>query len=188
MYRSEFYYEPMVMTSFVFAGIGIFCVFIVLAGLMQEKLEQIPPKTLYFYVMSFVSLVLVADGVAVFLLMIFDLAIWGGFNMDVRRAFLECVTVLIVALPAYLFHWKAILAGLDDEREKIIWPYYKYAVLGFSAIGTIVFVGALVYQFLGGVIGIAKVNWSEFSIVLGYGAVGAGVWTYHWFLERKFQI
>ena len=187
MYSSEYYeyyYEPMVVNSFIFAGIGIFCVLLVLAALMQKKLEQIPPKILYFYVMSFVSLVLVADGIAV----IFDIAIWGGFNMDVRRAFLECVTVLIVALPAYLFHWKAILAGLDDEQEKIIWPYYKYAVMGFSAIGTIVFTGALVYQLLGGVIGIAKVNWSEFSIVLGYGAVGAGVWAYHWFLERKFQI
>jgi hypothetical protein len=178
----------MVVSSFIFAGIGIFCVLLVLAVLMQEKLEQIPPKTLYFYVMSFVTLVMVADGIAVFLLMMFDLVMRGAFTMDVRRAFLECVTVLTVALPAYLFHWKAILAGLDDQQEKIIWPYYKYAVLGFSAIGTIIFGGALVYQFLGGVIGVSRVNWSEFSVVLGYGAVGAGVWAYHWFLERKFQI
>ena len=62
---------------------------------------------------------------------------------------------------------------MKDDQEKLIWPYYKYSILGFS---TVFFVGILVYLFLGHM-GIDD-SMDMLSIALGYGAVGAGVSAY----------
>ena len=58
-------------------------------------------------------------------------------------------SILVVAIPSYLFHWNKILKGLGfEEEEKMLWPYYKYMVLGLTAIASLVFVGTLFYQAL----------------------------------------
>ena len=184
--NNEFYryYEPIVLPSLIMVGVVVTFVLIILTCLMNKKLLMIRPKTLYFYVMSFVGLVFGANGVAGLLTYMFAFVLT---NRDIMQFFgktlSECVTVVIVSLPVYLFHWNGILAGMKDDQEKLIWPYYKYSILGFS---TVFFVGILVYLFLGHM-GIDDSR-DMLSIALGYIAVGAGVWAYHWFLERKFKI
>ncbi len=187
--RSSGYYGDMVFASL---GITIGIVFlasIVIAALTRTKLEKISPKIIYFYAMAFVSLIFVADGIGTFISMVADLIVaLGEFNLDIKKAFLTFFSILIVAMPSYFFHWNKILKGLGfEEEEKLLWPYYKYMVLGLTAIASLVFVGTLFYQALSSLLGISKFNWSSFNITLGYGLVGITAWLYHWFLKMKFD-
>ncbi len=187
--RGSGYYEGM-----AFASIGItigiiFLATLVIAALTRTKMEKISPKIIYFYVMAFVSLIFVAGGIGTFISMIADLIVaLGKFNIEIKKAFLTLFSILVVAIPSYLFHWNKILKGLGiEEEEKLLWPYYKYMVLGLTAIASLVFVGTLFYQALSSLLGISKFNWSSFNITLGYGVVGITAWLYHWFLKMKFD-
>lgn len=187
--RGSGYYDGM-----VFASIGItigiiFLAALVVAALSKTKLEKISPKVIYFYLMAFVSLIFVADGIGTFISMIADLIVaLGQFNIEIKKAFLTFFSILVVAIPAYLFHWSKILKGLGlEEEEKLLWPYYKYMVLGLTAVASLVFVGTLFYQAISSLLGISKFNWSNFNMVLGYGVVGIAAWLYHWFLKMKFD-
>lgn len=187
--RGSSYYGDMVFASFgITLGIIIIAT-LVTSALTRTKLERISPKIIYFYVMAFVSLIFVADGLGIFISMIADLIVsLGKFNIDIKKAFLTCFSLLIVAIPSYLFHWNKILKGLGfEEEEKTLWPYYKYMVLGLTAIASLVFVGTLFYQALSSLLGISKFDWGIFNIVLGYGVVGIVAWLYHWFLKIKFD-
>lgn len=184
--RSSEYYGDMVFASLgITIGIVILAT-LVIAALTRTKIEKISPKIIYFYVMAFVSLIFVADGVGTFISMIADLIVaLGKFNLEIKKAFLIFFSILVVAIPSYLFHWNKILKGLGLEEEKMLWPYYKYMVLGLTAIASLVFVGTLFYQALSSLLGISKFDWSSFNITLGYGIVGIAAWLYHWFLKMK---
>ena len=185
LFGPQGHYDHIVLISLIMAWVGSIFVLIILTCLMNKKLLMIRPKTLYFYVMSFVSLVFGANGVAAFLMLMFDFVLSKGAYIQYAREILsECVTVVIVSLPVYLIHWKCILAGMKDDQERLIWPYYKYSILGCSAVSTVFFVGILVYLLQGHMYH----SWELLSIPFGYSTVGVGVWAYHWFLERKFQI
>jgi hypothetical protein len=180
--RGESFYEPMVFTSFFITFFVVVIALLILAALSRGKVEKTSPKALYFYVMSFVSLLFLADGLSIFITMIADLIVaLGKINMDIKKAFLACCSLLVVAAPAYLFHWSRVRKGLGIEQEKELWPYYKYMVLGLSAISSLIFIGNLFYQVLSSILGISKFDWSLFNIILGYGIVGLVVWAYHWF-------
>ncbi len=184
--RGESFYEPMVFTSlFITCGI-VFTALLILAALTRGKVERSAPKILYFYVMAFVSLVFLSDGVSIFITMIADLVVaLGRVNLDIKKAFLACFSLLIVAIPSYLFHWSHIKKGLGlPEIEQELWPYYKYMVLGLSAVASLVFVGTLCYQVLSAILGISKFDWGSVNMILGYGLVGMGVWAYHWFFPK----
>lgn len=188
--RSSSYYGEMVFASFGIAFGIIFIATLVIAAFTRTKMEKISPKIIYFYVMAFVSLIFVADGIGVFISIIADLMVaLGKFNIDIKKAFLTCFSLLIVAIPSYFFHWNKILKGLgfEEEEEKMLWPYYKYMVLGLTAVASLVFIGTLFYQALSSLLGISKFNWNTFNIILGYGVVGIAVWLYHWFLKMKFD-
>ena len=187
--RGENFYEPMVFTSFFITCGVVFIALLVISALTRGKVEKVSPKILYFYVMSFVSLIFLSDGLSMFITMIVDLIVaLGKVNMDVKKAFLACSSLLVVATPSYLFHWSNVRKGLGiEEAEKELWPYYKYMVLGLSAIASLIFIGTLCYQALSSILGISKFNWSSFNIILGYGIVGIIVWLYHWFFV-KFEI
>jgi hypothetical protein len=186
MYRGDSFYEPMVFTSFAITCGVVFIALLVLAALTRGKVEKTSAKVLYFYVMSFVSLFFLSDGLSIFITMIADLIVaLGKINMDIKKAFLACFSLLVVAIPSYLFHWANVRKGLGVEEEKELWPYYKYMVLGLSAIASLIFIGTLCYQALSSILGISKFNWSSFNIILGYGLVGIVVWIYHWFFVKS---
>ncbi|MFH1459674.1 MAG: DUF5671 domain-containing protein [Candidatus Omnitrophota bacterium] len=187
--RGSGYYDGMIFASL---GITIGIIFIatlVIAALTRTKLEKISPKIIYFYTMAFISLIFVADGIGTFISMIADLIVaLGIFNIEIKKAFLTFFSILVVAIPSYLFHWTKMLKGLGlEEEEKILWPYYKYMVLGLTAIASLVFIGTLFYQALSSLLGISKFNWSNFNIVLGYGIVGIAAWVYHWGVKMQFD-
>lgn len=186
MYRGDSFYEPMVFASFFVTCGVIFVALLVLAALTRGKIEKSAPKILYFYVMSFVSLLFLSDGLSVFITMIADLIVaLGKVNTDIKKAFLACFSLLVVATPSYLFHWSRVKKGLGIEEEKELWPYYKYMVLGLSAILSLIFIGTLCYQALSSILGISKFNWGSFNIILGYGIIGLIVWLYHWFFVKS---
>jgi len=184
--RSENFYEPFVFASFFMTGAVVFIALLVLAALMRTKVEKVSPKILYFYVMSFVSLIFLGDGLAVFFTMLSDLAVTlGQLNSDIKKAFLTCSSLLIVAVPAYLFHWIPTKKGLGfEEDEKIIFSYYKYMVLGLSGIAALIFLGTSFRQVLSAMLRLSNFDWRTFNIVSGYGIVGILMWLYHWYIKK----
>lgn len=187
--RKAGYYGEMTMTSIIITfGILIFAGLLV-AVLSRSKIERISPKIIYFYTMSFISLIFLASGIGTFISMIADLIVsLGEFNIDIKKAFLTFFSILVVAIPSYWFHWNSSLKGLDfEEEEKILWPYYKYVVLGLSATASLIFIGTLFYQALSSILGISEFSWANFNIVLGYGIAGIFIWRYHWFLKMKLE-
>ena len=186
--RSSNYYEPYVFASLFGTFFFAIIVLIILAGILGKKVEKVSAKVIYFYVMTLMSLIFLSEGLAVMITMLADLVLaLGKFNIDVKKAFLTCSSLLIVAAPSYFFHWSRIRKGLGlIEEEKILWPYYKYMILGISAIASLVFIGALVHEGISSLLGISIFNWDFFNKVLGYGIIGISIWLYHWFLELKF--
>ena len=186
---NDSYYAPMVWTSFSITIWIIFLVLMILSSLIRRRGERISPRIIYFYTMSFVSLIFVAEGLAVFIKMIADLiVVSGNFNLDIKKAFLMCFSLLAVSIPSYVFHWGRCLKGIGtDEEEKMIWLYYKYMVLGLAAIASLAFVGNLCYQILSSILDIAKFDWNILDTLLGYGVVGISVWIYHWSPKMRFS-
>lgn len=182
-YREGSYYEPYVFTSLAATGFLTIFILLVLAGVLGKKIEKISPKIIYFYIMSLLSLIFLSEGLAVFITMVADLIVaLGKFNLDIKKAFLTCSSLLIVSAPSYLFHWNKILQGLGiKEEENIAWPYYKYMVLGLSAVASLVFMATLFHQIISSLLGISSFNWDFFNKVLGYGMIGIVIWLYHWF-------
>ena len=187
--RKSGYYGDMTIAN-VYITIGILIIAgLLVAALSRSKIEKISPKVIYFYTMSFISLILVANGVGTFISMIADLIVsLGEFNIDIKKAFLTFSSILIAAGPSFYFHWKNVYKGLGhSEEEKILWPYYKYLVLGISAAASLIFVGTLFYQVMSSILGISEFSWAKFNTVLGYGIIGIAIWLYHWFLKIDFK-
>lgn len=182
--RGTGYYETFASIAFSLAFPLIIVAILSTASLIQKKLEKVSPKIIYFYVMAFASLIFLANGLGVLVSIIADLSVsLGTLNNEIKKAILSSFSLLIVALPSYIFHWYKIIKGLgSEEQEGLIWPYYKYMVLGISAIASLVFAGTLSHQLMGLVLGISKFDWQIFNIVLGYGIVGVAIWIYHWFV------
>lgn len=185
--RSESYYEPFVFTSFIVTSVVVIVCLLVLAGLMRTKVEKISPKIFYFYIMSFISLLFLVDGISVLITMIADLIVaLGVINIDIKKAFITCISLLLVALPSYLFHWTRVLKGLDaQDEEKVIWPYYIYMLLGLTAIASLTFIGTWFHQMFSLLLGVSEFNWDIANKVLGYGAVGLLSWVYHWKIKKR---
>ena len=185
--RSETYYEPFVFTSFIVTSVVVIFCLLVLAALMRTKVDKISPKIFYFYTMSFISLLFLVDGLSVLITMIADLIVaLGIINIDIKKAFITCISLLLVAIPSYLFHWTRVLKGLDaQEEENVIWPYYIYMLLGLTAIASLTFIGTWFHQMFSLLMGVSEFNWDIANKVLGYGLVGLLSWVYHWIIKKR---
>ena len=183
--RGESYYEPFFYSSILVTFFIALFALLIIAALLHSKMDRLSPKVIYFYAVSLVGLLFLCDGVSVLITMAADLlASLGTLNNDIKKAFVSCVSVLIVAVPLYFFHWLQVRRGLGvDEEVKLAWPYYKFTVLGLSAVGTACFLIVIFYQSLNGALGLSKFNLDAFNKVLGSGLVGMAVWLYHWFTK-----
>ena len=137
-------------------------------------------RRLYFYLVSFVALMMAANGVTLVGAFILQ-SVFGPDTLARSTVQLASgISLAVVGLPLWAFHWRLIgrqVRTLPVETRSVLRKMYMYLVMGVSAAlavgGSI---GALEWVF-----GVERFRgWSWAAIV-----VFAGVWVFHWRVESK---
>ncbi len=137
-------------------------------------------KRLYVYGVSFVSLMVAANGVVQIERYALD-GLFGGDVLSPSRSGLAIgVALAIVALPLWLFHWRLAqrhVSRLPVETRSIIRKLYLYLVLGV-AVGLLLPASVSALQWVFGSGDFSGYPWAAIT-------VWAGVWAFHWRLESE---
>ena len=135
-------------------------------------------KRLYFYGISFAALMTLVAGVSLAVQSLLNVLFDGQtFSLSSNRLAWG-LSLFIVALPIWLFHWRFILrnvAAMPVESRSIVRKLYIYLALGVS----LSFMGAVCFEILKWAMRAGE--FPEFSLasVLPW----AMIWTYHWQIE-----
>ena len=153
----------------------------------RREFAQVDPgigtvRRLYLYVVSFVALMMAANGVV----QIADFVLEGLFGGEVlvssRRGLALGLSLTVVGLPLWLLHWRIIVRHVRElpvETRSLARKLYIYVVLGV-ALGFVVAgsVGLLQWIF-----GAKPFSVSEFPLAAL--VVWGGVWAFYWRLETE---
>ena len=135
-------------------------------------------RRLYFYVVSFVALMMAANGLVQVGRYLLEVLFGGEILSSSRTQLAIGASLLVVGLPIWAFHWRMVHRSLQEfpvERRSLVRKSYTYLVLGVAvglAIGATV--GAL--QWLFGDRSFSGYPWAALVVWLV-------VWAYHWRLE-----
>ena len=135
-------------------------------------------KRLYFYGISFAALMTLVAGISLAVQSLLNVLFDGqAFSLS-SNALAWGLSLLIVALPIWFFHWRFILrsvAAMPVEHRSIIRKGYIYLTLGV-ALG---FLSAVSYEILKWAMRAGE--FPEFSLasILAW----AMIWGYHWQIE-----
>jgi len=127
-----------------------------------DKVREAGMKRLYYYILSFIGLVVAFVGVTTLFSFIID-ALTGSFFFmnDVHRSSLSnSIASLIVGLPLWLMTWRPMQAEALAEgelgnhaRRSVIRKFYLYLALFASVIGGMATAVGLVYQLINALLG-----------------------------------
>ena len=139
-------------------------------------------KRLYFYGVSFVTLVVAANGVALLVQFLVDLiaqrTIAGGPDTQASLG----LAMVVVGAPLWVLHWhytQRQAAKQPDETASTLRKLYLYGVLFTASLVVFIAVHSLIFQVMGG---------DDFSAYFaGQALVWGIVWAYHWSVERHEQ-
>ena len=139
-------------------------------------------KRLYFYGVSFVTLVVAANGVALLVQFLVDLiaqrTIAGGPDTQASLG----LAMVVVGAPLWVLHWlytQRQAAKQPDETASTLRKLYLYGVLFTASLVVFIAVHSLIFQVMGG---------DDFSAYFaGQALVWGIVWAYHWSVERREQ-
>ena len=135
-------------------------------------------RRLYFYVVSFVALMMAFNGLVQIVQFVLDGAFGGDVVTASRTRLAVGISLGVIGLPVWLFHWRLVqryAAELAFERRSVVRKLYSHVVLGVSVTMIIV-----------GLVAIARWVFDDRSFP-GYAwasvIVWSAVWAYHWRLE-----
>lgn len=137
-------------------------------------------RRLYFYIVSFVALMMAAFGVATIAQFALEEAFGQAVLVTSNRRLAIGLALLIVGLPLWAVHWAFVrryVRELPVERRSIIRKVYIYLVLGV-AIGFFVSEAIEIVQFLFRSHAYSGYPWA--SVV-----VWGVVWAFHWSVEES---
>ena len=130
------------------------------------------PRRIYFYLASFVSLMMAAGGAASVLAALLDSVFRGG---DFSETLAMGLALVAVGLPVWLFHWRFVqraAARTPPERRSVLRNLHVYATLGV-ALGFIAFSAFSAVQ-------LALFAGEFDGFAWGGAPIWAAVWAYHW--------
>ena len=135
-------------------------------------------RGLYFYVVSFVALMIAANGIV----QIAQFALDGLFGQELltptRTRLAVGIALTVVGLPLWAIHWRIVqrdVAQVPVEKRSTVRKAYIYLVLGIAlALMIAAFVGVLRWLF-----GAEEFDGSNWAAAI----VWPFVWAYHWKLE-----
>jgi uncharacterized protein DUF5671 len=122
-----------------------------------DKVREAALRRLYYYILSFIGLVVAFSGVGTLLNSIINLFTSSGLIMSnaTRELLSAAIAFLIVGLPLWLLTWQPMQAEAlaqgevgDHARRSVIRKFYLYLALFASVIGGMVSAVTLVYQLL----------------------------------------
>lgn len=127
-----------------------------------DKVREAGMKRLYYYILSFIGLVVAFVGVTMLFTFIIDM-LTGSFTFT-SNAYLSnlanSISSLIVGLPLWLMTWRPMQAEAlaDGElgnhaRRSVIRKFYLYLALFASVIGGMATAVRLVYQLINAILG-----------------------------------
>ncbi len=174
---------------FFIPGLLVLAVFgTILYGLVtlarkRRGFQEIDPgigtvRRLYFYVVSFVALMMAASGVVVTALFVLDSIFVNSTILGNTGRLATGLSLVIVGLPLWVIHWRIVaryVAELPVEARSLLRKTYIYIVLGVSAA---LFIGSAVsvLSFLLGSMENSNYSWATLF-------VWAVVWAFHWRME-----
>lgn len=127
-----------------------------------DKVREAGMKRLYFYILSFIGLVVSFVGVTTLVTFIVDITTSRAFFLgDANRSNLTtAISSLIVGLPLWLMTWRPMQAEAlakgemgNHARRSVIRKFYLYLVLFASVIGGMATAVGLVYQLINALLG-----------------------------------
>ncbi len=149
-------------------------------GLAEVDLGIGTVRRFYFYIVSFVALMMAANGVVQIAVFVLD----GLFDTAVvsadRTRLAVGLSLTIVGLPLWFIHWRIIqrkVGELPVETRSILRKVYIYVVL---AVGAAFFLGAAM-QLLQFILRTEDFSGGPWAAVPIWGAI----WLYHWRLENE---
>ena len=172
-----------IVPLFLIAVIGAIVYAIVQRRRGRDSLEPVDPgigtvRKLYFYAVSFVALMVAANGLVQIERYVLE-GIFGGDVLSPSRSGLAIgISLALVGLPIWGFHWRLVLRYVRElpvETRSIVRKLYLYVVLGVSA-GLLIQASVSALQWVLGSKDFAGYPWAAITI-------WAGVWVYHWRLE-----
>ena len=141
---------------------------------------RVGARRLYFYVVSFASLMMWVNGAALVGQFVLDAVFGGDVAISSDTGLAAGASILVVGLPLWAFHWRYVQRAADDaaaERGSLIRKVYLYAALAVSA-AVASFVAVMLLRWILGA--------EDFD---GYYIAGllawAPVWAYHWRVEER---
>ena len=172
-----------IVPLFLIAVIGAIVYAIVQRRRGRDSLEPVDPgigtvRKLYFYAVSFVALMVAANGLVQIERYVLE-GIFGGDVLSPSRSGLAIgISLALVGFPIWGFHWRLVLRYVRElpvETRSIVRKLYLYVVLGVSA-GLLIQASVSALQWVLGSKDFAGYPWAAITI-------WAGVWVYHWRLE-----
>ena len=141
-------------------------------------------RRLYFYVVSFASLMMWVNGAALVGQFVLDAVFGGDVAISSDTGLAAGASILVVGLPLWAFHWRYVQRAAGDaagnaaaERGSLIRKVYLYAALAVSA-AVASFVAVMMLRWALGA--------EDFD---GYYIAGllawAPAWAYHWRVEER---
>lgn len=136
-------------------------------------------RRLYFYTVSFVSLMMATNGVVLLLWFVFR-GIFQGVSVSSSNAVLAGgVSLIVVGLPLWLFHWRLIqryVGEMPVETRSVLRKFYMYLVLAVGSVHIVV-LSVLVLLWIFGMDTVNAYVWSALVIWVP-------VWAFHWLIEQ----
>ena len=137
-------------------------------------------RRLYFYIVSYVALMVAANGMVQIIQYLLD-SLFGAPTISPSRFRLAVgLALTIVGLPVWAWHWHLLnryVRELPTELRSLVRKVYMYLVLGVS-IGLVVAAGIGLMRWIFRVDSFGGYPWGAL-------AVWGVVWVLHWRLEAK---
>ena len=138
-------------------------------------------KRLYFYGVSFVTLIVAANGIALLILFLINLiaerAITGGSEDQASLG----LAMVVVGAPLWMLHWSYTqrqVAKQPGESASTLRKLYLYGVLFTASLVVFVVVNSLLFWAISG--------GGDFSAhFVGQALIWGVIWAYHWSEERR---
>ena len=140
-------------------------------------------KQLYFYGVSFVALLMAANGVTLVIAYVLDSLFGGPVISPSGEMLFWGLALTLVGLPLWGFHWWVIRKYVRDlpvETRSVVRKVYTYFVLGVG-VGFWVFSGAEVLRWLFGVGSVGQFDGYTWAALPIWGVL----WVYHWRYEAE---
>ena len=170
----------------VIIGLIIYAIYAMVSRRRRGRgLEAIDPgigivRRLYFYIVSFVALMVAANGLMIVVMWILNGLIGDKDLSESTTPLAAGAAMAIVGLPLWIFHWRTVqrhVADLPVETHFLIREFYIYPVLGV-AIGISIGASVSGLQWVFGSESFSGFPWAALI-------VWPALWAFHWKIESR---